>query len=172
MILRWPDPSRSSIVQQLQHVGDYLFPIYLFCGIFLFGSVGWIAYSMLNILRNRIQEDDEVNNKQRQPNLPSEVWRFRLAAWKAQYYWIGEFVHGINNCFGSLLLLVITGYFVRMVNNSFILLNAFRFWHHEDHESIGRLFVFYVVKDFIYFSAIVYLPYFIRQEVNTFKLFG
>lgn len=166
MVLWWPDPNRSSIVKQLQHVGDHFFPIYLFCSIFLFGSLGWIAYSMLNILCNRIQEDDEVNNKQRQPNSP-EVWRRRLVAWKAQYYWIGEYVHSINGCFGSLLLLVITGYFVRMVNNSFVLLNAFRFWHHEDNEIVGRLFVFYIVKDFIYFIAIVYLPYVIRQEVNT-----
>lgn len=163
-----PD-GEQPIVYQLMYVGFYLFPIYTFASLFLFGSLCWIAYTMLKILGSRIESyNNEGNNKQQQHNRNDrkpKYWQRQLTTLKVQYYWLGEFVYHINNCFGPLILLLMTNYFVRMINNSFTFLMFLRGTQHGwTHSNIVHLVL--LVKDFITFCGITYVPYLIHNEVH------
>ncbi len=169
LILTKPD-DKQPIVYQVMYVGIYLFPIYTFASLFLFGSLCWIAYTMLKILGSRIESyENEGDTKQQQHDRndrkPNKYWKHQLTTLKVQYYWLGEFVYHINNCFGPLFLLLMTSYFVRMINSSFTFLMFLRGTQHgSTHSNVLHLFL--LVKDFITFCVITYVPYLMQNEVH------
>ncbi len=159
-----PELSSMSLAKQMQYFGFYMFLVYFTSSMILFGSFGWIAYTMLNILAKQIQSDDDDERDDKLIHWQTDLWRRRLAAWKAQYYWIGEYVQSMNNCLGPLLLLVVATYFVRMVNNSFKLMNSLKMPNNfQEFDSFQ--YAIHLAKDFVYFSAFVYLPRLVSQEV-------
>ena len=162
MLFYWPDRS-TSLINQIQYFGFYLYCVPLFNFIYLFATLCWIAYSMLDILGEQIERHHDENNKR--IHSQTDFWRRRLSKWKAQYYWISEYVHSINKCFGPFLLLLISCYFVRMVNYSFMLLNFFKFSNFQWSEDCV-VYTLILLKDFVQFSGLVYLPHLIRQEVS------
>ena len=162
MFFSWPDQS-TSLTNQIHSFGLFLYCVSFFNFIYLFTTLGWIAYSMLDILGQQIERHHEENNKL--IRLQSDFWLSRLSLWKAQYYWISEYVYSINKCFGPFLLLLVSCYFVRMVNDSFILLNYFKLSNFQWSEDCV-LRAISLLKDFVQFSGLVYLPHLIRQEVR------
>lgn len=162
MIISWP--SKSSIIFQLQHFHCNLLPMYFYSGVCLFVSLCGIAYAMLGIVGKQIQ----CNRQQEISFYVNDFWKNQLTKWKIQYYFIEEFVYKIDQYFGFFLLVVLTSYFVRMVNISFIFLNCFKqsFYNSKYYSSLTiGIYAFYLVQDFINFSVIVYLPYLIKHEV-------
>ena len=163
MLLYWPDQS-TSIIYQIYYFGLYFYSVFLYNSIFFFATLCWIAYSMLDILGEKIKRHHNEDNKR--IHSQTDFWRRRLSKWKAQYYWSSEYVHSINKCFGPFLLLLISCYFVRMVNNSFILLTDFKLSNFQwSKDCVQRAIL--LIKDFVQFSGFVYLPYLTRQNVIT-----
>ena len=164
MLLDWPDQQSTSIIYRIYYFGLYFYCVFLYNSIFFFVTLGWIAYSMLDILGQQIKRHRDEENKL--IHSQTDIWRRWLSKWKAQYYWISEYVHSINKCFGPFLLLLISCYFVRMVNNSFILLTGFKLSNFQWSEDCV-LRAILLIKDFVQFSGFVYLPYLTRQKVIT-----
>ena len=159
------------IVNQLMLIGMYIFPFYIFFSIFLFECLGWMAYSMLNILSNHIEiAFDAIKIKNKQHDVKLEDWRRQLTTWKVQYYSIGEFIYRINNCFRLLLLLVVASYFVKMINNSFTLFLFMRGtdYGHRSSQSNILYGLFLLMKDFLTFCSLVYIPHLIQKEVEIY----
>jgi hypothetical protein len=171
MVIAWPEFSSTSFARQVQHVGFYLFAVYFTNSMILFGYLGWIAYSMLNILAQNIQSniddvDEEIQGHQLIHCSQTDMWHRRLVAWKSQYYGIGEYVHSINNCLGPLILLLVTCYFILMVNNSFALLSFLKMSNFQWKSNCIE-YAINLAKDFVYFNAFVYLPGLVSQEVTN-----
>lgn len=160
MLISWP--SNSSVILQLKHITSHLTPMFIYSGICLFGSLCGIAYAMLNIIGKQIQIRRRIRCDEH------DFWHRQLTAWKIKYFFIEQFVYHINQCYGFFLLVVLTSYFVRMINISFVFLYSFirqNFVARNSYQLNVGLHAFYLIQDFVHFSIIVYLPHLIRQEV-------
>lgn len=154
-------PTFMPIVSKFMHILSTLFILYLFIGIFLYCCLTWVACAMLNMLEKDVLKYSQ--RKRRGIEGDYDLWHQKLVSWKHRYYLIDEFVHQINNSFGPFILLMLTSYFIRMTNNSFIFLNCFKKPFYS--ELWGAIYAFFIIKDLLYFSGIVYFPYLVKQEV-------
>lgn len=162
-VISWP--SYSPVLKQFLHVGFSLFPLYIYCIIYFFGSLCWMAYAMLDIFTRMVVDYCNLAKDEKPKKLKN--WRRLLIHWKWRYFLVVEWIESINQCFGWVLLLVITCFFILMINYSYILLVSVRRCNrgHGDEWSLVGLYSLNLIKSVIYISGIAYLPYKIQREV-------
>lgn len=136
-------------------LGIFLFLVLVLVAFYYFCILCWIAYLMMNALG----QDIKASGKD------IKQCSSQLKLWKATYYLTGEFVHYINCCFGPFLFLLTTSYFVRMTNNSFYIFSILTYSHDKRHEAKVYTFIIFLIKDWISFIALTYIPSLVRQEV-------
>jgi hypothetical protein len=90
-----------------------LFLVFVFSGGVLFSCLGWMTSSMLTILAERVIK--QMNNS----NCNSDNWEKLLVTWRNQYFRISRLGDKMDQCYGSLLLVLITASFVMVINSSF-----------------------------------------------------
>lgn len=140
------------------------YSVFSFCvvhSIFLYISLGWIVKMMLGILSKKILTSWEHNRKDR------DYWDCQLTVWKAEYFFISELVHYINDCFGPLLLVALTGCFVRLTNNLFTTLNLIEISNTNNITGFSCvMFWSYLAENLFLFTTITYTSYTIHQMVG------
>jgi hypothetical protein len=130
-----------------------LFLVFVFSGGALFSCLGWMTASMLTILAERVIK--QMNNS----NCSDGDWEKMLATWRNQYFRISRLVDKMDQCFGSLLLVLITGSFVMVINSSFQVMR-----HVSD---AGFIHVLVLMIQFSNFAILAYVPYRIRESVRS-----
>lgn len=69
--------------------------------------------------------------------------------WRLCYWLITGLIDKINHCFGFVLLILITSAFIRMINNSFFIISAFR--NQEGNDIVVLFFRFWsVLHEFVF----------------------
>ncbi len=84
--------------------------IFVFSGGALFSCFGWMVASMLTILTERVMKQSNSN---------CSDWEKMFVRWRHLYLSISRLVDKMNECYGSLLLFLITSSFVLTINSSF-----------------------------------------------------
>ena len=134
-----------------------LFLVFVFSGGALFSCLGWMTASMMTILAERVIK--QMNNS----NCSDGDWEKMLVTWRNQYFRISRLVDKMDQCFGSLLLVLITGSFVMVINSSFQVMR-----HVSDVGLTYNSFINVLVLmiQFSNFAILAYVPYRIRESVR------
>ena len=134
-----------------------LFLVFVFSGGVLFSCLGWMTSSMLTVLAERVIK--QMNNS----NFNSDNWEKMLVTCRNQYFRISRLVDKMDKCFGSLLLVLITGSFVMVINSSFQVMR-----HVSDVGLTYNSFIHVLVLmiQFSNFAILAYVPYRIRESVR------
>ena len=134
-----------------------LFLVFVFSGGALFSCLGWMTASMMTILAERVIK--QMNNS----NCSDGDWEKMLVTWRNQYFRISRLVDKMDQCYGSLLLVLITGSFVMVINSSFQVMR-----HVSDVGLTYNNFIHVLVLmiQFSNFAILAYVPYRIRESVR------
>jgi hypothetical protein len=133
--------------------------IFVFSGGALFSCFGWMVASMLTILAERVME-------QSNSNCSGCDWGKMFARWRHLYLSISRLADKMNECYGSLLLFLITSSFVITINSSFKIMRI------VNDEGLGyNCFIhsFYLIIQFSHFAVLAYVPHRIRESVSYFS---
>ena len=130
-----------------------LFLVFVFSGGALFSCLGWMTSSMLTILAERVIKQMNGDGD----------WEKLLATWRNQYFRISRLVEKMDQCYGSLLLVLITASFVMVINSSFKIM--------RDVSDVGLIsnsliHVLVLIIQFSHFAILAYVPYRIRESVR------
>jgi hypothetical protein len=134
-----------------------LFLVFVFSGGALFSCLGWMTASMMTILAERVIK--QMNNS----NCSDGDWEKMLVTWRNQYFRISRLVDKMDQCYGSLLLVLITASFVMVINSSFKIM--------RDVSDVGLIsnsliHVLVLIIQFSHFAILAYVPYRIRESVR------
>lgn len=114
-----------------------------------------MASTMLTILAKEI--DNDPTTKESPINMDMII-----SKWNRHYLLIIDFIHQLNRCFGSLLLVLVAPAFVRVINTSFYLMIEMKGgqWTIQ-----GTISLFILLAHFVSFTVVVNIPHKIRQGV-------
>jgi hypothetical protein len=130
--------------------------IFVFSGGALFSCFGWMVASMLTILAERVMEQSNSN---------CSDWEKMFVRWRHLYLKISRLVDKMNECYGFLLLFLITSSFVMTINSSFIIMR-------DVNEGIDYNCVihsFFLIIQFSHFAVLAYVPHRIRESVSFYS---
>lgn len=150
----WTD---NPLIYQLTVIGIVLFLVLVSISFYYLCALCWIAYLMLNALGEEIKASDKDGKRKQRSS--------HLKLWKTKYFLTAEFVHYINCCFGPFLLLLTASYFVKMTNNSFFVFSNLTKSNNKGQKAGIYLLIIFLMKDWISFVALTYIPSLVRQEV-------
>ncbi len=133
--------------------------IFVFSGGALFSCFGWMVASMLTILAERVMEQSSSNCSRCD-------WEKMFVGWRHLYLSSSRLVDKMNECYGSLLLLLISSSFVMTINSSFTIMRK------VNDEGLGyncfsRSFV--LIIQFSHFAVLAYVPHRIRESVSYYS---
>ncbi|EFX71502.1 hypothetical protein DAPPUDRAFT_346842 [Daphnia pulex] len=128
--------------------------IFVFSGGALFSCFGWMVASMLTILAERVVE-------QSNSNCSGCDWEKTFVRWRHLYLKISRLVDKMNECYGFLLLFLITSSFVVTINSSFIIM---RDVNDEGIDYNCFIHSFFLIIQFSHFAVLAYVPHRIRES--------
>jgi hypothetical protein len=109
---------------------------------------------MLTILAERVMEQSNAN---------CSDWEKMFVRWRHLYLSISRLVDKMNECYGFLLLFLITSSFVMTINSSFIIM---RDVNDEGIDYNCVIHSFFLIIQFSHFAVLAYVPHRIRESVN------
>lgn len=125
--------------------------VYPISGYVLFICFGYFSILMLETLTDHISHDKK-----------GIEWCKRC------YLLIGQWIDQLNQCFGFILLILITGGFIRMISTSFFLVSNFKRSNDFSMDSFIQIWV--LVHEFGAVFATAYISRKIQLEVALAKL--
>jgi hypothetical protein len=144
-----------SIMDSLLTVFYPFLLIFIFSGGALFSCLGWMTASMLTIVAERVIKQNSCNS--------CGDWEKKLVTWKKQYLKISRLVDKMNQCYGSLLLVLIASTFVVLIGSSFNIMR--RVSDKGLSYSIFTHVLLWIIQ-FSHFAVLAYVPHRIRESVR------
>lgn len=143
-----------AIVEKLFQMFFTFLLMFVFSGGAFFSCFGWMVASMLTILTERVMKQSNSN---------CSDWEKMFVRWRHLYLKISRLVDKMNECYGFLLLFLITSSFVVTINSSFIIM---RDVNDKGIDYNCVVHSFFLIIQFSHFAVLAYVPHRIRESVS------
>ena len=121
-----------------------------------------VAIELLRSLKNKIEGNITKLHVSLHHSPRGTNMEIHLRTWRRQYFYLVQLVDFINECFSCSLLITTISIFLLILNGIFF--STILFILNLHFESITNFY--HVIRYFMYFSIIAYLPTKMKSEVS------